>query len=111
MGQHGPRQNKLSERPSSRSIRSRTPYIVSGTRCFIYALPTAHRGEEVSADLLEDSRYSVVWEEAENRLRKSAAVVLLGNSKQSIAQRLRPNPQVDVNIDCLGCTGANSATV
>lgn len=42
---------------------------------FMHCLP-AHRGEEVSADLLEDSRYSVVWEEAENRLHAQKALLL-----------------------------------
>ena len=34
---------------------------------FMHCLP-AYRGEEVSAELLEDSSISAVWEEAENRL-------------------------------------------
>lgn len=42
---------------------------------FMHCLP-AHRGEEVSADLLEDNRYSVVWEEAENRLHAQKALLL-----------------------------------
>jgi ornithine carbamoyltransferase len=42
---------------------------------FMHCLP-AHRGEEVSADLLEDARYSVVWDEAENRLHAQKALML-----------------------------------
>ena len=41
---------------------------------FMHCLP-AHRGEEVSAKLLEDSQYSVVWEEAENRLHAQKALM------------------------------------
>ena len=41
---------------------------------FMHCLP-AHRGEEVSADLLEDSQYSVVWNEAENRLHAQKALM------------------------------------
>ncbi len=41
---------------------------------FMHCLP-AHRGEEVSAELLEDPRYSVVWEEAENRLHSQKALM------------------------------------
>ncbi|TFH68396.1 ornithine carbamoyltransferase [Gammaproteobacteria bacterium LSUCC0057] len=46
---------------------------------FMHCLP-AHRGEEVSAELLEDERISVVWEEAENRLHAQKALMafLLG---------------------------------
>ncbi len=42
---------------------------------FLHCLP-AHRGEEVSAALLEDSRHSVVWDEAENRLHAQKALML-----------------------------------
>lgn len=41
---------------------------------FMHCLP-AHRGEEVSEDLLEDSKYSVVWSEAENRLHAQKALM------------------------------------
>jgi ornithine carbamoyltransferase len=42
---------------------------------FMHCLP-AHRGEEVSADLFEDDTYSVVWDEAENRLHAQKALLL-----------------------------------
>lgn len=42
---------------------------------FMHCLP-AHRGEEVSAELLEDSSHSVVWDEAENRLHAQKALML-----------------------------------
>lgn len=40
---------------------------------FMHCLP-AHRGEEISHDLLEDPR-SVVWDEAENRLHAQKALM------------------------------------
>lgn len=42
---------------------------------FMHCLP-AHRGEEVSAELLEDDTFSVVWDEAENRLHAQKALML-----------------------------------
>ena len=42
---------------------------------FMHCLP-AHRGEEVSAELLEDKAISVVWDEAENRLHAQKALML-----------------------------------
>jgi ornithine carbamoyltransferase len=41
----------------------------------MHCLP-AHRGEEVSAELLEDRSISVVWDEAENRLHAQKALML-----------------------------------
>ncbi|WP_105101509.1 ornithine carbamoyltransferase [Microbulbifer pacificus] len=48
---------------------------------FMHCLP-AHRGEEVSGELLEDEKISVVWDEAENRLHAQKALMefLLDNS-------------------------------
>jgi ornithine carbamoyltransferase len=42
---------------------------------FMHCLP-AHRGEEVSSELLEDKSISVVWDEAENRLHAQKALML-----------------------------------
>jgi ornithine carbamoyltransferase len=42
---------------------------------FMHCLP-AHRGEEVSAELLEDQSISVVWDEAENRLHAQKALMM-----------------------------------
>ena len=41
---------------------------------FMHCLP-AHRGEEVSKELLEDKTISVVWDEAENRLHAQKALM------------------------------------
>lgn len=42
---------------------------------FMHCLP-AHRGEEVSAELIEDDKISVVWSEAENRLHAQKALMM-----------------------------------
>ncbi|WP_370979323.1 ornithine carbamoyltransferase [Agaribacterium sp. ZY112] len=41
----------------------------------MHCLP-AHRGEEISAELIEDEKISVVWDEAENRLHAQKALML-----------------------------------
>jgi len=47
---------------------------------FMHCLP-AHRGEEVSAELIEDEKYSIVWDEAENRLHAQKALMLFLNEQ------------------------------
>ena len=42
---------------------------------FMHCLP-AHRGEEVSAELMDDEQRSPVWQEAENRLHAQKALLL-----------------------------------
>ena len=42
---------------------------------FMHCLP-AHRDEEVSAELFEDEKFSVVWDEAENRLHAQKALMM-----------------------------------
>lgn len=47
--------------------------LASSKALFMHCLP-AHRGEEVSVDMLDDGR-SVVWDEAENRLHAQKALM------------------------------------
>lgn len=49
--------------------------LTADNALFMHCLP-AHRGEEVSAELLEDKSISVVWDEAENRLHAQKALML-----------------------------------
>ncbi len=49
--------------------------LAADNALFMHCLP-AHRGEEVSGELLEDKSISVVWDEAENRLHAQKALML-----------------------------------
>jgi len=55
---------------------------------YLHCLP-AHRGEEISAELMDRSD-SVIWDEAENRLHAQKALLelLLGASQPSRAQQI-----------------------
>lgn len=50
--------------------------LAASDAIFMHCLP-AHRGEEVSAELLEDNDISVVWDEAENRMHAQKALLEL----------------------------------
>ena len=47
--------------------------LAASDALFMHCLP-AHRGEEISEDMLDDPR-SVVWDEAENRLHAQKALM------------------------------------
>jgi ornithine carbamoyltransferase len=48
--------------------------VANSDALFMHCLP-AHRGKEVSADVI-DGKQSVVWDEAENRLHAQKALLL-----------------------------------
>lgn len=54
-------------------INPRLMDLASSDAIFMHCLP-AHRGEEISEDMLDDER-SVVWDEAENRLHAQKALL------------------------------------
>ena len=55
-------------------VDERVMSVASGDAIFLHCLP-AHRGEEVSADVIDGER-SAVWDEAENRMHVQKAILL-----------------------------------
>ena len=47
--------------------------VAASDALYMHCLP-AHRGEEITADLMEDP-HSVIWDEAENRLHSQKALI------------------------------------
>ncbi|MDQ6738093.1 MAG: ornithine carbamoyltransferase, partial [Gemmatimonadota bacterium] len=62
-------------------VNSSLMTLASSTAIFLHCLP-AHRGEEVTAEVI-DGPQSCVWDEAENRLhvQKAIMAVLMGGEK------------------------------
>jgi len=74
MGQEDEKQKRLGDFAGFQ-VNHALMALADPTALFMHCLP-AYRGLEVSAELLEDERYSVVWDEAENRLHAQKALIL-----------------------------------
>ena len=74
MGQEHEQQDRL-DKFSSFQVNHELMSHAADQALFMHCLP-AHRGEEVSAELLEDQCISVVWDEAENRLHAQKALMV-----------------------------------
>lgn len=72
MGQES-EQNTRKRRFAAYQISPYLMNLASPDALFMHCLP-AHRGEEISEDMLDDPR-SVVWDEAENRLHAQKALI------------------------------------
>jgi ornithine carbamoyltransferase len=72
MGQEDEQQQRL-QSFASYQVDSAVMQAAQADALFMHCLP-AHRGEEVSAEVLE-SPQSVVWQEAENRLHAQKALL------------------------------------
>lgn len=72
MGQEA-EQQKRKEAFAGYEVTTHLMEQAAGNALFLHCLP-AHRGEEVSAELMEDPN-SVVWDEAENRLHAQKALL------------------------------------
>ena len=73
MGQEDQQRERLSQF-APYQVNHKLMEAAAKNALFMHCLP-AHRGEEVSAELLEDRQYSVVWDEAENRLHSQKALM------------------------------------
>ena len=74
MGQEHEQQDRL-DKFSGFQVNHKLMSHAADQALFMHCLP-AHRGEEVSAELLEDQSISVVWDEAENRLHAQKALMV-----------------------------------
>lgn len=74
MGQENEQQDRL-DKFSGFQVDHKLMSHAGERALFMHCLP-AHRGEEVSAELLEDESISVVWDEAENRLHAQKALMV-----------------------------------
>lgn len=73
MGDEGERENRLADFANFQVNRALMSWAADDA-LFMHCLP-AHRGEEVSAEVIDGSQ-SVVWDEAENRLHAQTALLL-----------------------------------
>ena len=78
MGQEEEKQQRLAAFKGYQ-VDHRLMALAAPDALFMHCLP-AYRGMEVSAELMEDPTYSVIWDEAENRLHAQKALMefLLG---------------------------------
>ncbi|WP_086933537.1 ornithine carbamoyltransferase [Agarilytica rhodophyticola] len=74
MGQEQQQQARI-EKFSNYQVNHELMSYAHNDAVFMHCLP-AHRGEEVSTELLEDDSKSLVWDEAENRLHAQKALLL-----------------------------------
>ena len=74
MGQEQEQEERL-EKFAGFQVNHQLMSYAADNALFMHCLP-AHRDEEVSAELLEDSAISVVWDEAENRLHAQKALMV-----------------------------------
>ncbi len=81
MGQEDEQRERM-QRFRGYQVNPKLMDLAKSDALFMHCLP-AHRGEEVSVDMLDDPR-SVVWDEAENRLhvQKALMVFLMEQSKK-----------------------------
>jgi len=75
MGQEDEQQQRLAKFSGFQVNHELMSYAHSDA-VFMHCLP-AHRGEEVSAELIEDENISLVWDEAENRLHAQKALLVM----------------------------------
>jgi len=73
MGQDQEKESRLKVFLPDYQVNNELMSLAKGDAIFLHCLP-AHRGEEVSSEVI-DGPQSVVWEEAENRLHGQKAIL------------------------------------
>jgi ornithine carbamoyltransferase len=73
MGQEAESQERLKVFPPFQVNKKLTSYA-NERHIFMHCLP-AHRGQEVTTDVIDDPNHSVVWDEAENRLHTAKSII------------------------------------